>query len=140
MDLAAVQTPLEGWEILTTALLFVLPKEGHEGEWQVIADMLLQGGHNECIAGDPVFLPRISHILDQIYTLEGTPWWLMRPSTFINFPLTQTTAPTWGYGTPYPVFSWNMSGYKWGDRTVRLLLADMACRLFGCLRDASDWN
>jgi hypothetical protein len=32
----------------------------------VIADML-RGGQNECIAGDPVFLTRISHILDQMH-------------------------------------------------------------------------
>jgi hypothetical protein len=29
---------------------------------------MLRGGQNECIAGDPVFLPRISHILDQMYS------------------------------------------------------------------------
>ena len=34
---------------------------------EVIADML-RGDQNECIAGDPVFLPRISHILDQLYS------------------------------------------------------------------------
>jgi hypothetical protein len=67
LDLGAVQTPTEGRTILTTAPLFVVPKEGQEGEWRVIADML-RGGQNECIGGDPVFLPRISHILDQMYT------------------------------------------------------------------------
>jgi hypothetical protein len=67
MDLGAVGTSGEGREIVTTAPLFVVPKEGQEGEWRVIADML-RGGQNECIAGDPVFLPQISHILDQIYT------------------------------------------------------------------------
>ena len=66
MDLGTVGTPEEGREILTTAPLFVVPKEGQEGEWRVIADML-RGGQNECIAGDPVFLPRISHILDQMH-------------------------------------------------------------------------
>jgi hypothetical protein len=67
MSLGAVQTPPEGRKVLTTAPLFVVPKEGQEGEWRVIADML-RGGQNECIAGDPVVLPRISHILDQMYT------------------------------------------------------------------------
>ena len=66
LDLGVVQTPREGRQILTTAPLFVVPKEGQEGQWRVIADML-RGGQNECIAGDPVFLPRISHILDQMY-------------------------------------------------------------------------
>jgi hypothetical protein len=67
LDLWVVQTPKEGREILTTAPLFVVPKEGQEGQWRVIADML-RGGQNECIAGDPVFLPRISHILEQMYS------------------------------------------------------------------------
>jgi hypothetical protein len=43
LDLEAVQTPTEGHTILTTAPLFVVPKEGQEGEWQVIADMLRGG-------------------------------------------------------------------------------------------------
>jgi hypothetical protein len=33
LDLSAMQTPAEGREILTTAPLFVVPKEGQEGEW-----------------------------------------------------------------------------------------------------------
>jgi hypothetical protein len=65
-DLGVLKTPTEGWPILTTAPLFVVPKGGQEGQWRVIADML-QGGQNECIAGDLVFLPRVSHILDQMY-------------------------------------------------------------------------
>jgi hypothetical protein len=67
LDLEAVKTPAEGRKVLTTAPLFVVPKEGQEGQWRVIADML-RGGQNECIASDPVFLPRISHILDQMYS------------------------------------------------------------------------
>ena len=67
VDLEAVRTPTDGRTVLTTAPLFVVPKEGQEGEWRVIADML-RGGQNECMAGDPVFLPQISHILDQMYT------------------------------------------------------------------------
>lgn len=59
-------TPLEGHEILTNAPLFVVPKEGQDGEWRVIMDML-QGGQNECITGAPVVLPQISHILAQMY-------------------------------------------------------------------------
>jgi hypothetical protein len=67
LDLEAVRVPAEGRAILTTAPLFVVPKEGQEGEWRVIADML-RGGQNECIASDPVVLPRVSHILDQMYS------------------------------------------------------------------------
>jgi hypothetical protein len=56
----------EDLEILLNAPLFVVPKEGQEGEWRVIADML-RGGQNMCIGNDPVILPRISHLLDLMY-------------------------------------------------------------------------
>jgi hypothetical protein len=68
LDLEAVRVPAEGRAIVMNAPLFVVPKEGQEGEWQVTADML-RGGQNACIAGDPVVaLPRISHILDRMYS------------------------------------------------------------------------
>ena len=69
LDLGVVQTPCEGRHVITIAPLFVEPKEGQEGQCRVLADML-RDSQNECIAGDPVFLPRISHILDQMF-LEG---------------------------------------------------------------------
>jgi hypothetical protein len=40
LDLGVVGTLADGKEILTTAPLFVVPKEGQEGQWRVIADML----------------------------------------------------------------------------------------------------
>ena len=49
--------------------MFVVPKEGQPGQWQVITDMLC-GGQNECIGADPCILPRTSHILDQMYAGE----------------------------------------------------------------------
>jgi hypothetical protein len=66
LDLEAARSAADGRDILTTALLFVVPKEGQQGAWRVIADML-QGGQNKCIAGDPVFLPQISHVLDRMH-------------------------------------------------------------------------
>jgi hypothetical protein len=49
LDLVVIQrTPLEGVKILTNAPLFVVPKEGQEEEWHVIADML-RGGQNKCM-------------------------------------------------------------------------------------------
>ena len=56
----------EGEEVVCTAPLFCVPKEGQPGEWRVIADML-RGGQNECVGSDPVFLPRVTHILDSLY-------------------------------------------------------------------------
>ena len=51
----------------SNAPLFCVPKEGQPGEWRVIADML-HGGQNACMASDPVFLPRTTHILSQMYS------------------------------------------------------------------------
>jgi hypothetical protein len=66
------------------APLFVVPKEGQEGEWRVIANML-RGGQNECIAGNPVYLPRISHALDQIHS-GGYSAAVDRSKYFCQFP------------------------------------------------------
>ena len=64
--LRIVGTIEEGREVLRNAPMFVVPKPGQPGQWRVIADML-RGGQNACIGADPVILPRISHIIDQMY-------------------------------------------------------------------------
>jgi hypothetical protein len=51
--------------ILLNALPFVVPKEGQEGKWQVIADML-HGSQNMYIGNNPI-LPWIYHVLDLMY-------------------------------------------------------------------------
>jgi hypothetical protein len=66
IDLHVLRSFDEGKEFMMNAPLFVVPKEGQEGQWRVIADML-RGGQNECMGSDPVFLPRSNHILDQMY-------------------------------------------------------------------------
>ena len=66
LELGIVLEPSEGEEVLSNSPLFTVPKEGQEGQWRVIADML-RGGQNECIGSDPVVLPRSSHILDLMY-------------------------------------------------------------------------
>ncbi len=66
LELGVVSTLEEGYDIVTTAPMFCVPKEGQEGEWRVIADML-RGGQNSCIGNDPVFLPRPAHILEGLY-------------------------------------------------------------------------
>ena len=58
--------PLKDEEVKATAPLFCIPKEGQPGQWRVIADML-RGGQNSAIGNDPVFLPRLLHILGEIY-------------------------------------------------------------------------
>lgn len=66
LELKVIRPMDDDKEVLTTAPLFTVPKEGQEGEWRVIADML-RGGQNECIAPDPCVLPRQSHIIDLMY-------------------------------------------------------------------------
>jgi hypothetical protein len=66
LSLGVVHTIEEGREVLANAPLLVVPKEGQVGEWRVIADMIC-GGQNTCVGQDPVFLPRVSHILDEMY-------------------------------------------------------------------------
>jgi Reverse transcriptase (RNA-dependent DNA polymerase) len=46
--------------------LFCVPKPGSAGEFRVIADMR-SGGQNQWSGKDPVFLPRISDILNSLY-------------------------------------------------------------------------
>jgi hypothetical protein len=53
-------------EIILNAPLFLVPKEGQPGKWQVFADML-RGCQNMYIGNDPTVLPCISHILALMY-------------------------------------------------------------------------
>lgn len=52
--------------VKATAPLFCIPKEGQPGQWRVIADML-RGGQNGVVGNDPVYLPRLLHILEDLY-------------------------------------------------------------------------
>jgi hypothetical protein len=84
LSLGVLRDIEEGQSILSNAPLFVVPKEGQEGQWRVIADML-RGGQNECVGQDPVFMPRVSHILDQMYT-NGYSAVVDLSKFFYNFP------------------------------------------------------
>ena len=54
IKLGTLQPPLPGrGPTITTAPMFVIPKEEQPGEWRVIAD-LKAGGQNEVVGGDPV--------------------------------------------------------------------------------------
>lgn len=53
-------------DVVTNAPLFTVPKPGQPGQYRCIADML-KGGQNESVGGDPVVLPRASHIVDEFY-------------------------------------------------------------------------
>ena len=66
LDLGVIWSLEEGMTIVANAPLFVVPKEGQPGQWRIIADMR-KGGQNECIGAGSFFLPRTSHILEEIY-------------------------------------------------------------------------
>ena len=66
ISLNIVRTAIEGRKILTNAPMFVVDKPNQPGQWRIIVDMLKRG-QNAYIAQDPVFLPRVAHILDLIY-------------------------------------------------------------------------
>ena len=84
VNLGVLRDPEEGFDILANAPLFVLPKEGQPGEWRVLADML-RGGQNAHIGADPCFLPRVSHILEEMYS-EGYSAVVDMSKYFYNFP------------------------------------------------------
>jgi hypothetical protein len=110
IGLGVVDTLDEGQDILLNAPLFVVPKEGQDGEWRVIADML-RGGQNMCIGNDPVVLPRMSHILEQLY--EGG------YSAVVDTP---TTGNAWAYFTRSRASSMPIAAFQWGRVPARDLL------------------
>lgn len=65
--LQVLQEPPSYQSKVCNAPLFMLPKEGQPGQWRCIAN-LLEGGQNAVVGNDPVFLPRVSHILSQLYS------------------------------------------------------------------------
>ena len=67
LSLGAIRSTEDGMKMLANAPLFVVEKPGQPGQWRVIADMK-EGGQNDCIGSDPVFLPRANHILEEMYT------------------------------------------------------------------------
>ncbi|CAJ1959796.1 unnamed protein product [Cylindrotheca closterium] len=84
VELGVLRSIDEGLTVLTNAPLFVVGKDGQPGQWRVISDML-QGGQNDCVGQDPVFMPRIAHIVDQKYT-EGYSAVVDLSKFFYNFP------------------------------------------------------
>ena len=56
----------EGMRVLSNTPLFVVPKPGHPGQQRCIEDMKT-GGQNDCIGPDLYFLPRMGHILKELY-------------------------------------------------------------------------
>jgi hypothetical protein len=120
---------LDDDDILLNAPLFVVPKEGQEGEWQVIADML-RGGQNMCIGNNPVILPRISHVLDLMY--EGGYSAVVDASkNFISFPPIRTIGNILVFSIRLPVCSMRIGGFQWGQARAPGWRVAMVWRSFG---------
>ena len=66
IDITAVRLPPPGMTVLATTPLFCIPKAGQPGEWRVIANAK-EGGQNDHMGNDPVYLNRPLHILEQMY-------------------------------------------------------------------------
>jgi hypothetical protein len=66
IELKVLRKAPPGRATRANAPLFVIPKTGQKGQWRVIAN-LLAGGQNSVVGNDPVYLPRVSHILGQLY-------------------------------------------------------------------------
>ncbi|CAJ1966080.1 unnamed protein product [Cylindrotheca closterium] len=125
MSLGVVRDIDEGCQILTNAPLFVVPKEGQEGQWRVIADMLC-GGQNDCVAQDPVYMPRISHIIDEMYT-GGYSAVVDLSKFFYNFPTHAEDRPYLGLLHPRTKELVTYYGLAMGAERP----------LYGCLRNGS---
>ena len=67
LSLGAIRSTEDGMKMLANAPLFVVEKPVQPGQWRVIANMK-EGGQNDCMGSDPVFLPRADHILEEMYT------------------------------------------------------------------------
>lgn len=51
--------------VKTAAPMFMLPKDKQLGQWRVLANFK-EGGRNNVVASDPVYLNRLTHILEQM--------------------------------------------------------------------------
>ena len=67
LKIGAFRQLRQGERLWSNAPIFCVPKPGQPGEYRVIADCK-KGGQNAHIGGDPVYLNRPLHILEQMYT------------------------------------------------------------------------
>ena len=68
LTLGDISSTEDDMKILNNAPLFVGEKPEHLEQWRVIADMK-PGEKNNYIGSDPVFLPRVNHILEEMYII-----------------------------------------------------------------------
>jgi hypothetical protein len=99
VSLGVLRLPKDAQDIVLNAPLFVVTKPGEPGQCWCIADML-QGGQNQCVGSDPVYLPPAEHILDQMYT-DGWSAVLNLSKYFYNFSTHPDDRPY--LGTLHPI-------------------------------------
>lgn len=98
VDLGVLIPPPQGMEVLTTTPLFCVDKPHQPGQLRVIADML-RGGQNQVVGADPVFLPKVTHILDSLYA-EGFSAVVDASKFFYQFPTDPSDYPYLGVVHP----------------------------------------
>ena len=149
VDLHVLIPPPSDITVLATTPLFCVPKEGQPGEWRVIADML-RGGQNQSVGPDPVFLPRVTHILDSLYTggysavIDASKFYHQFPTCPEDYPYLGITHPITGStyvwaGLPMGAGNSPAMGNRFGIAFLRLL----ECRypIFqGTSRDNCYWT
>mmetsp|Transcript_23866 Transcript_23866/g.36251 ORF Transcript_23866/g.36251 Transcript_23866/m.36251 type:complete len:523 (-) Transcript_23866:744-2312(-) len=135
LSLGVVREIGEGWKVFTSCPLFVVPKEGQEGQWRVIADML-RGGQNACVGQDSCFLPRATHILDGMYP-GGYSAVVDLSKYFYNFPTHPEDRPYLGLVHPimgelYCYYGLPMGGGQLPSSTCRyaLIFVRLLCEQF----------
>ena len=99
MDLGVLQAPEAEFPVLSNAPLFAIPKAGQPGEYRIICNMK-EGGQNEVVSGDPVYLNRPAHILSQLYSggytaiVDASKFFYQFPTTREDRPYLGTLHPT----------------------------------------------
>lgn len=99
--------------VLTTAPLFCLPKPGQPEEWRVLSNMK-EGGQNSVVGSDPVFLPRVSNILDCLYT-NGYTAIVDASKFFYQFSTHPKDRPYLGLIHPVTLEQWVYGGLPMGS-------------------------
>jgi hypothetical protein len=124
LDIGALGTPLSLESVLTTTPLFCVPKPHQPGMWWVIADMKA-GGQNATVGSDPVYLPRIGHILDELYTGGYTA--VVDASKFFHqFSTHLADRPYLGIvKTLFLPHCFSGLGFPWEQQTFQALVVDM---------------
>jgi hypothetical protein len=136
LELKIVKLMDDGREVLANSPLFTVPKEGQEGQWRVIADML-RGGQNSCIGPDPCVLPRQSHILDQMY--EGGYSAVVDASKFFHqFPTHPDDRPFLGLKHPVTGVLYVYRGLPMGGGSSPGIAGQFGLSLLRLLRENSE--